>query len=126
MLVKGLGESGKTAHDRGFRLFRSVTSYGADRCFIAFDHVGIGIPKPLDGPGCLDKGDSHLTFQERRLALGRASSDLIRIQFSLQSRLLDQQWLSRLLGQKRIPQQKIVLPPGMVGGEVDKTAPKSR
>ena len=49
----------------------------------------------------------------------------IQIDFALQPSLLNQHGLAWLLGGEGIPQQGIVAPPGMVGGEIDRRGIKS-
>src|SRR5439155_5889719 len=49
---------------------------------------------------------------------------LIEGQLSLKTSFLDQQCLARLLGQQRTPQQVVVLPPRIVGCEIDKLFPE--
>jgi hypothetical protein len=49
---------------------------------------------------------------------------LIELKFALQAGLLDQQWLARLFGHEGIPQNEIVLPPGVIGGEVHQGPPE--
>ena len=56
----GGGEFGHVAEHRGFRLFGAVGVESADGSFIAFRHVGIGIPEPLDGAGTADKRHARI------------------------------------------------------------------
>src|SRR4029077_19513438 len=85
----------------------------------------VGVPEPFDGAGTLDKRCGDFAFEKSGLVFGSAAGDLIEVQLALQSGFLDEHGFTGLLGSKRIPKNVVVLPPGVIGGEVDGLAPES-
>ena len=91
----------------------------ADGHFVSFGHVGIGIPKPLDGTGTLHERQRDLTFEQGSLLIGSEAGSFIEVELTLQARFLNEHGAAGLFGDERIPKEMIVLPPGVIGGEVD-------
>ncbi len=110
----------------GFGLFGVVGANGSDRSLVTLRHVGIRVPLPLDCTRALNERSGDFAFKERSFALRRAAGDFVDIQLALQSSLLNQHGLAWLLGRERIPQDRIVLPPGMIGSEIDRGSPECR
>ena len=124
MLLQRRRELGEGAEERCFRLFGVIGAHGADGGFVALRHVGVRVPEPFDGAGTLNERRRDFAFEESGFAFRRAAGDLVEIQLPLQAGFLDEHGFARLLAGEGIPQDLIVEPPGVVGGEVDGGAPE--
>ncbi len=124
MLVQRRGELGESAEERGLGLLGVIGANGADWSFVALRHIGVGIPEPFDGAGTLNKRCGDFSFEESGFVLGSAAGDLVEVQFALQSGFLDEHGLTGLLGGEGIPEDVVVQPPGVIGGEVDGLVPR--
>ena len=125
MAVQRSCKARKITHHRSFGLFRSIRAQSADGRFVGFGHVGIGIPEPLNGARTLHKRKRDFAFEQQSFPFRRETRRFVQIDLALQPGLLNQHGLARLLGGERIPQQGIVPPPGMIGGEINRRAVKS-
>ena len=61
----------------------------------------------------------EFAFEEHSFLLGSAARDFIESEFALQAGFLNEHGFAGLLGDERVPEEIVVLPPGMIGGEVD-------
>ena len=123
MLVERRGKCRVSPHYGRFGLLRSVGPDQADGSFVALRHVRVRVPEPLDCACALHKGSGNLALEKGSLVLGIAPCYFVQIKFALQSSFLDEHGFSRLLGEERVPQHIIVLPPGMIRSEVDEFSP---
>ena len=119
-------ERAKPAHHRRFWFLRAIGAHRANGRLVAFRHVRICVPQPLNRSRSLHERHRELPLEERRFALQIAPGHFIQVQFTLQAGLLDQHRFAGLLGDQRIPQNSIVLPPGMIGGKVHRRTEERR
>src|SRR5580698_7146618 len=98
MLLQCWSELRERTYDRGFRLFGIVGANRSDWGLVAFGHVRIRVPEPLDRPGALDERRCHFSFKEGSFVLWRAARDFVEVQFPLQAGFLNQHRFTRLLG----------------------------
>ncbi len=123
MRLQRSGKCGISPHGGGFGFFRAVGSNQADRSLVAFRHVGVCVPQPLNRSRPLYVGGRDFALQQGGFGIRIPPHHFIQIQLALQPSLLDQHGFARLLGQQGVPYHIVVLPPGVVGGEADRAAP---
>src|SRR5262245_55931945 len=97
MLTESLGDSSIDTHDNNLRLFCSVGPNQSNKHLIAFGHVKVRVPEPLNDTYTLHKDGRDFALQKKSFALRIAACGFIEIEFTLQTHLLDQHGLTRLL-----------------------------
>ena len=124
MFLQGRRELGEGAEERGFGLLGVIGADCADGSFVALRHVGVGVPEPFDGAAALNERHGDFAFEEGCFVFRGTASHFVEIQLALQAGFLNEHSFAGLLGGEGVPQNLVVEPPGVVGSEVDGSAPE--